>query len=88
MANLTTQQASDLVDEGTILRRVVDGVYSFHKFSGTLDGMYYECATPTTHDLELDENTSKADAITAFKLHFETEEHKGTAPVCVDETDW
>lgn len=88
MANLTTTQASDLVDEGTILRRVVDGVYSFHKFSGTLDGCYYECATPTTHDLELDETTTKAAAIAAFKTHFEEEEHKGTAPVIVDETEW
>lgn len=88
MANLTTAQATELVDGGTILRRVTDEVYQFHKFSGRLDGVYYECATPTQHDLGLDGDTSKADAITAFKTHMKTVEHKGAAPIQVDETDW
>jgi hypothetical protein len=88
MAKLTTTQANTLVDGGSILKRVTDSVYQFHKFSGTLNGTYYECATPQTHDLELDESTSKEDAIAAFKTHFKTIEHKGTAPVNVDETDW
>ena len=88
MAKLTTAQATELVDNGTILRRITGEVYQFHKFSGTLKGTYYECATPQTHDLELDETTSKADAITAFKVHFKTIEHKGNAPVNVDTTDW
>ncbi len=88
MANLTTEQATELVDTGTILRRIVDEVYQFHKFSGYLDGVYYECATPNQHDLGLDGDTSKSDAVAAFKTHFEGEEHKGAAPVTINETDW
>jgi hypothetical protein len=88
MSHLTTQQARDLVEGGSILRRIIDGTYSFHKFSGRLDGMYYECATPMTHDLGLDQNTSKTDAISAFKAHFETIEHMGTSPTIEDTTNW
>jgi hypothetical protein len=88
MANLTTAEATELVEGGTILRRLTDGVYSFHKFSGRLNGAQYECATPTTHDLGLDETTSKADAEAAFIAHFQTEECKASEPVNEDSTDW
>lgn len=88
MANLTTSQAATLVDGGRVSRRVTDGVYKFHEFTGALNGVEYGCITPTSHNLELDKDTSKVDAISAFKTHFETQEHKGTAPVVVDETDW
>jgi len=45
MAHLTQEEATELVNGGTILRRLTEGVYSFHKFSGNLNGAYYECAT-------------------------------------------
>ena len=88
MANLTTQQATDLVEGGNCLCRAIDGVYSFHKFSGTLDGDYYEVATPTQVDLELDENSTVEEAETAFITYFETQEYKGVAPVITDVSLW
>jgi hypothetical protein len=88
MANLTQEEATELVNGGTILRRLTDGAYSFHKFSGNLNGAYYECATPLQHDLGLEETTSKADAEAAFIAHFQTEECKASEPVNEDSTDW
>jgi hypothetical protein len=88
MAHLTQEEATQLVENGTILRRLTDGEYNFHKFSGNLNGAYYECATPVEHDLELNETTSKADAQAAFIAHFQTQDCKAAAPVNDDATEW
>ena len=88
MANLTLAEATELVDNGTILRRLEDEVYQFHKFSGHLDGAYYECCTPNQHDLGLDADTTMEEAQTAFITHFQEEEHKATPPTIEDSTDW
>ena len=88
MANLTEEQATELIENGSILRRLKDECYCFHKFSGTLDNAYYECATPTQHDLGLDKDTTMEEAQTAFITHFQEEEHKATPPTIEDSTDW
>jgi hypothetical protein len=80
MAHLTQEEATQLVENGTILRRLTDGEYNFHKFSGNLNGAYYECATPVEHDL--------ADAQAAFIAHFQTQDCKAAAPVNDDATEW
>ncbi len=88
MANLTTEQATELVDNGHCMCRCIDSVYQFTKFSGSLDGDYYEIATPTQTDLGLDASTTEEEAKTAFKTYFETQEYKGAAPTIEDMQLW
>jgi hypothetical protein len=57
MAHLTNAQATELVDNGSCELRVTDGVYTFHKFRGRLEGEYYELQTPTEADLALTETS-------------------------------
>jgi len=85
MSHLTTEQATELVDNGNILLRLIDEVYQFHKFSGILEGEYYECSTPNQVDLKLDETTTREEANTAFIDWFENhEDYKGVAPTIED----
>ena len=89
MSHLTQEQATELVDNGTCLLRLTDEVYSFHKFSGLLDGDYYECTTPTQVDLELTKESTEEECKTAFKHWFEHhEDYKGVAPVNEDSNVW
>ena len=88
MSHLTTAQATKLVNEGTILRRLINEVYDFHKFSGTLDGAYYEAATPQQYDLNLNADTTLEQAKAAFITHFKEAEHLPTPPTIEDATNW
>ena len=88
MSHLTAEQATELVDGGTILRRLINEVYDFHKFSGTLDGAYYEAATPQQYDLNLDADTTLEQARAAFIAHFKEAEHLPTPPTIEDATSW
>jgi len=88
MANLTTEQATELVDNGNCTCYETDGVYTFHKFSGNLSCCYYEVSTPTQVDLELDESSTEAECKTALIAYFETQEYRGEAPVNTHQTIW
>lgn len=89
MSHLTQEQATDLVDGGNCLLRLTDEVYQFHKFSGTLDGDYYECTTPTTVDLELTKESTEEECKDAFKHWFEHhQDYKGVAAVNEDSNVW
>lgn len=88
MSHLTTAQATKLVDEGTILRRLLNEVYDFHKFSGRLDGAYYEAATPQQYDLNLSAETTFEEAKAAFIAHFKQAEHLPAPPTIEDATSW
>lgn len=88
MAKLTTAQATELVENGSCICYEKDDSYSFHKFKGNLEGIYYECATPVQHDLELDKTSTEEDVKAAFIAHFKTEEHKGTAAVETNTKVW
>jgi hypothetical protein len=89
MAHLTNEQATELVDNGSCELRVTDGVYTFHKFRGTLEGEYYELQTPTEVDLELTETSTEEECKTAFVNWFENNcDYKGTAPVQEDSNVW
>ena len=89
MAHLTNAQATELVDNGSCELRVTDGVYTFHKFRGTLEGEYYELQTPTEVDLELTETSTEEEAKAAFINWFENNcDYKGTAPVMEDSNVW
>ena len=85
MSHLTNEQATELVDNGNILLRLIDEVYQFHKFSGRLEGEYYECSTPSQVDLKLDETTTREEANTAFIDWFTNhEDYKGVSPTIED----
>jgi hypothetical protein len=89
MSHLTTAQATKLVDNGNCLLRLTDEVYSFHKFSGRLDGDYYECTTPTQVDLELTPESTEAQCKTAFIAWFKNNcDYRGVAPVNEDSNIW
>ncbi len=88
MANLTTEQATELVDNGHCMCRCIDSVYQFTKFSGSLDGDYYEIATPTQTDLGLDAESTEEECKTALITYFKTVEYKGEAPVVEDMQIW
>ena len=89
MSHLTTAQATELVDNGNCLLRLTDEVYSFHKFSGRLDGDYYECTTPNQVDLSLTKDSTEAECKAAFLDWFiNHEDYKGVAPVNEDSNVW
>jgi hypothetical protein len=89
MAHLTNAQATELVDNGSCELRVTDGVYTFHKFRGRLDGEYYELQTPTEADLALTETSTEAECKAAFIAWFENNcDYKGVAPVQEDSNVW
>jgi hypothetical protein len=89
MAHLTNAQATELIDNGSCELRVTDGVYTFHKFRGRLEGEYYELQTPTEVDLELTETSTEEECKTAFVNWFENNcDYKGVAPVLEDSNVW
>tara|TARA_R110000803_G_scaffold117549_2_gene186062 strand:+ start:640 stop:909 length:270 start_codon:yes stop_codon:yes gene_type:complete len=89
MSHLTTHQATQLVDNGNCLLRLKDEVYEFHKFSGNLDGDYYECETPNQVDLELTKDSTLVECKTAFISWFVNhQDYKGIAPTIVDSNIW
>ena len=89
MSHLTTIQATELVDGGTCLLRLENNVYQFHKFSGLLDGDYYECTTPTQVDLGLTPTSTEAACKEAFIDWFENhQDYKGVAPTIEDSNIW
>jgi hypothetical protein len=88
MAHLTTEQATELVNNGNCMCRCIDDVYQFHQFTGSLDGDSYLLQSPTEVDLELDETSTEEEAKAAFIAHFETVEYKGAAPIQADMQVW
>jgi len=89
MSHLTAEQATELVDGGNCLLRLTDEVYQFHKFSGRLDGDYYECTTPSQVDLELTKESTEEECKDAFKHWFEHhQDYKGVAAVNEDSNVW
>ncbi len=89
MANLTTEQATELVNNGSCTCRCIDGVYSFHQFTGSLDGDSYLLQSPTEADLELTAESTEEEAKAAFINWFENNcDYKGVAPVQEDMQVW
>ena len=84
MANLTTEQAATLVDNGTIIRQESNSAYQFHIFAGQLDGETYN-EDSIAAGLELDASSTEAVIKTAFKGWFKNQKYKGVAPV-IDNT--
>jgi hypothetical protein len=89
MAHLTTEQATELVNNGHCMCRCIDGVYSFHQFTGSLDGDSYLLQSPTEVDLALDETSTEEECKNAFVDWFENNcDYKGVAPVVDDSNVW
>ena len=88
MANLTTEQATELVNNGRCIIHKEDGVYSFHKFSGKLSKCYYEIATPVQTDLGLGVDSTEQECKDAFIEFFKTQEYKGTCSEGANENVW
>lgn len=89
MAHLTTEQATELVNNGNCMCRCIDGVYSFHQFTGSLDGDSYLLQSPTEADLALTAESTEEEAKAAFINWFENNcDYKGVAPVQEDMQVW